>query len=230
VDKQSYLTASGGPAAGIPAGTLTPYGLPGFDPTANPLPNGPDFTGQARSELAECGRPGGFSVNMSYLDQDPEGARAKAVKDSLARVGIKVNLKKGDRGSYFTTIVGSPATIQRDRLGLASAGRSSQLPTTALFWREIAHGDSIRPIANPNIAGLDSPEINRLIDKSLTAAPNQWATIGKQADDAVMDQVVYIPMLYSAKVYWRSPRMTNVYTTDFVGFYDWVNVGVNDGV
>ena len=46
---------------------------------------------------------------MSYLDQDPEGERAKAVKDSLARVGIKVNLKKGDRGSYFTTIVGSPA-------------------------------------------------------------------------------------------------------------------------
>jgi len=232
VDKQSYLTASGGAAAGIPAGTLTPPGLPGYEPGTNPLPNGADFTGdldRARDELAECGKPNGFAVTMSYLDQKPEPARARAVRDSLARVGIKVSLRKGDPGSYYTTIIGSPATVRRDRLGLASAGRSTQLPTTALFWREIAHGDSIRPMANPNIAELDSQSINRLIDRSLTVGADQWASVGRQTDEAVMDQVVYLPMLYTAKAYWRSPRMTNVYMTDFVGIYDWVNVGVSDG-
>ncbi|MCI0687396.1 MAG: ABC transporter substrate-binding protein [Sporichthyaceae bacterium] len=231
VDKQSFQEASGGPAAGIPAGALTPHGLPGYDPEANRLPNGADFTGdleQARAELDACGRPDGFAVNMSYLDQDPEPDRARAVKDSLARVGITVTLKKGDRATYFTTIVGSPATIRRDRLGVASAGRSSQLPTTAGFWREFAHGDSIQAIANPNIAALDNPAINRLIDRSLTAGPDQWTAIGRQAEEAVMDQAVYIPMLHSAKAYWRSPRMTNVYSTDFVGLYDWVNAGVSD--
>ncbi|HKE51841.1 MAG TPA: hypothetical protein VKE25_10055, partial [Actinomycetes bacterium] len=87
---------------------------------------------------------------------------------------------------------------------------------------------SIRPIANPNLAELDNRSINRLIDRSLTVAPGQWASVGRQTDDAVMDQVVYVPMLYTAKAYWRSPRMTNVYMTDFVGIYDWVNVGVSD--
>ncbi|HKA69012.1 MAG TPA: ABC transporter substrate-binding protein [Actinomycetes bacterium] len=231
VDKQSYLTASGGAAAGIPAGALTPPGLPGYDPATNPLPNGADYAGdpdRARDELVECGKPNGFAVTMSYLDQDPEPARARAVRDSLARVGIKVTLRKGDPGSYYTTIIGSPATVRRDRLGLASAGHSTQLPTTALFWREIAHGESIRPVANPNLAELDSRSINQLIDQSLTVAPDQWAAVGRRTDDAVMDQVVYLPMLYTAKAYWRSPRMTNVYMTDFVGIYDWVNVGVSD--
>ena len=87
---------------------------------------------------------------------------------------------------------GPPATIRRDRLGVASAGRSSQLPTTAGFWREFAHGDSIQAVANPNIAALDNPAINRLIDRSLTAGPDQWAAIGRQAEELETIYYVYI--------------------------------------
>jgi hypothetical protein len=35
--------------------------------------------------------------------------------------------------------------------------------------------------------------------------------------------------MWTKSVYWRNPRLTNVYSTNFFGLYDWVNMGVNDG-
>jgi peptide/nickel transport system substrate-binding protein len=59
--------------------------------------------------------------------------------------------------------------------------------------------------------------------------PDQWGSIERQLDDALMDAAVFVPMIYSKIVYWRAERLTNVYSTYFFGQYDVVNLGVSDG-
>jgi hypothetical protein len=36
-------------------------------------------------------------------------------------------------------------------------------------------------------------------------------------------------MFWGKSVYYRNQRLTNVYSTNFFGLYDWVNIGTTDG-
>jgi peptide/nickel transport system substrate-binding protein len=68
------------------------------------------------------------------------------------------------------------------------------------------------------------------LDQALVARSNQWDQIGRQLDDAIMNDAVYLPIMWTKSAHWRNERLTDVYSTNFFGLYDWVNMGVNDGV
>lgn len=232
VDKRAYLLARGGETQGTPTGSMTPVGNPGYDPNRNPYPNGDDFSGdldKARQELTECGQPDGFTTKMAY---DPTGtgqAQFASFQESLARVGINLEPAPGETETYYTTFIGSPENVVNSGFGLAIAGWGPDFPTSNGFWYSIAHGDAILPVGNSNYASLDDPRVNELIDSELSADPSEWDSIGAQIDEAVLDAAVYIPLIAGKVVYWRNERMTNVYSTNFFGLYDWVNIGVSDG-
>ncbi len=86
-----------------------------------------------------------------------------------------------------------------------------------------------RRTSDDNYPDLDDPHINELIDRSLQVPPEQWPSIERQLDDALMDAAVFVPLIYSKTAYWRAERLTNVYSTPFFGLYDVVNLGVSDG-
>lgn len=232
VDKRAFLLARGGETIGQVTGTMTPEGLPGYDASANMYPNGDDFTGDletAKQELAECGHPDGFTTKMAYVPQGTGQAQLTALQQALSRVGITVEPAPGEADTYYQTFIGSPQGVIDNGLGLAVAGWGADFPTTNGFWYSIAHGDAILDQGNSNYASLDDPKVNELIESELSSPKEEWDAIGRQVDDAVLEQAVYIPLIQGKSVYWRSPRMTNVYSTDFFGLYDWVNVGVSDG-
>ena len=48
----------------------------------------------AKAELAKCGQPNGFETNISYRAERPkEKAAAESLQQSLAKVGIKLDIK-----------------------------------------------------------------------------------------------------------------------------------------
>ena len=54
--------------------------------------------------------------------------------------------------------------------------------------------------------------------------------LGKQINHGVMDSATYLPYLWDASLYYRNPRLTNVYLGQGLGsYYDYVNIGVSDG-
>jgi peptide/nickel transport system substrate-binding protein len=231
VDKRSFLLANGGANTGEIAHTLTPAGLPGHDNRAqlNRYPNGADHTGDltaARAALRSCGHPDGFEVNLSYVTGGIGQARAVAVQQALARVGITVKLKPAPD---LYTAIGSSRNAVASRLGVAITEWAADFPNPYGLWFVPAHGDANQPTSDDNYPDLDDPRVNELIDRSLQVPPDQWSSIERQLDDALMDAAVFVPMIYPKIVYWRAERLTNVYSTYFFGQYDVANLGVSDG-
>jgi peptide/nickel transport system substrate-binding protein len=228
INKAAWRLAYGGAVTGDIAPSLTPSGLPGHDTKANVYPNGADFSGdltKAKDELSQCGQPNGFKTNMAFVNQGTGGARAAAVQEALGRVGIKVGLKPGEADTYYQTYIASPDSVKKNGLGIMDAGWGADFPSTMGFWESIAHGKANLPSADSNYVNLDDPKVNQLLDSSLTAPEDQWDTIGRQVDDAIMEAAVYVPVMWTKSVYWRNQHLTNVYSTNFFGLYDWVNMG-----
>jgi peptide/nickel transport system substrate-binding protein len=234
INKKALLAANGGDSQGTIANSMTPIGVPGYEPDYDPYPTGPDGTGdlaKARESLAACGHPDGFDVNMTYIAGSvTDEQNFAAVQESLGRVGIKVTAKPGEQSVYYTTWIGSPQNIVDQKLGILGAGWGADFPSINGFYRSIAHGDSILATGNSNYASLDDPEVNRLMDDALRAGPDQQQDIGKQLNHRLMDLAVMLPTRFSKDIYYRSSRLTNVYALySFFSLYDFVQVGVSDG-
>jgi peptide/nickel transport system substrate-binding protein len=195
----------------------------------NRYPNGANYTGDltaARAALRSCGHPDGFEVNLSYVTGGIGQASAVAVEQALARVGIKVDLKPAPD---LYTAIGSTREVVASKLGVAITAWAADFPTPYGLWFVLAHGDANQPTSDDNYPDLDDPRINELIDRSLQVPPEQWPSIERQLDDALMDAAAFVPLIYSKTVRWRAERLTNVYSTYFFGQYDVVNLGVSDG-
>jgi peptide/nickel transport system substrate-binding protein len=233
INKEAWRLAFGGAVGGLIAGSLTPAGLPGHDDKANKYANGADSKGdlnKAKQELAACGQPNGFSTNMAFQNQGTGAARATTVQEALGRVGIRVTPKAGETATYYTNFIGSPASVKNNKLGLMDAAWGADYPTTNGFWYSLAHSKANNPSSDSNYVNLSDPKVDQLLDQALVAKSNQWDQIGRQLDDAIMNDAVYLPIMWTKSAYWRNERLTNVYSTNFFGLYDWVNMGVNDGV
>ena len=85
-DKEGYLRAYGGKNGGEIATNMMPRMIPGFRQVdlyeAKSKPSG-DLD-KAKDELKQCGKPDGFSTNISYrAERDAEKATAEALQQSL---------------------------------------------------------------------------------------------------------------------------------------------------
>jgi len=232
INKQTYLLAFGGANNGEIAHNLTPAGLPGYDNSINVYPNGNDDSGdvaKAQESLAACGSPDGFETNLAFVNQGTGPQRAAAVQEALERIGVTVTLKPGEAETYYSEYIGSSASVKENELGIAFAGWGADFPTTNGFWFAISHGKANQPTSDSNYPDLADPTVDQLMDTALTAPEDQWEQIGKDLDTALMNAAVFVPMVHGKSVYYRNERLTNVYSTQFFGLYDWVNMGVSDG-
>jgi peptide/nickel transport system substrate-binding protein len=231
-NKQALLQARGGNYGGSIAKTMAPPTLPGYDPNANPYPNGPNSTGdlaKAKDELKQCGQPNGFSTKIAYATAGRGPATFDALQHSLSSVGIHANGAPADSSTYYTRFIGSPSNIVSQGLGLNLAGWAADFPTGYGFWNAIANGDTILPTGNTNYASLNDPVINKILDDS-TKSAGTHAEEFKKLDAQVMQDAVMLPYVYNKSLFYRNPRLTNV-RCDFAvgGYYDVVNIGTSDG-
>lgn len=229
INKAGSLAIAGGVAAGQIANSVTPPGIPGYDPSYNPYPNGPDNTGNipaAKKELQLCGHPNGFNAKVTYSTPDPTNGKGFAnIKNALARVGIQVSPATTSAESYYSTFVGAPANVKSQGLGIISAGWGADFPTLYGFYQNIVNGSSIKAQGNSNYASINIPSVNKILDN--TGQPVTPA-LGVQLNHALMDSAQMIPTRYAKTLWYRNPRMTNVTCNNALGFgaYDVVNVGV----
>ncbi|MGN6446235.1 ABC transporter substrate-binding protein [Amnibacterium sp.] len=229
-NKAGLLAASGGAAAGQVAGSFTPPGIPGYDPSYNPYPVGSDNTGditKAKSELAACGKPNGFSTKVAYpSDSETAGKRFTVIKAALAKINISVSPATTTSESYYNTFVGSPSNVKNQGFGLIDAGWGADFPTLYGFYQNIMNGAAIKPAGNSNYGSVNDPTINKVLDDTGTPVTN---ALGVTVNHAVMATATQLPWAWSKTLWWRSTRMTNVTCNNALGFgaYDWVNVGVS---
>ena len=230
VNKSDLLRARGGSLGGQIANTGTQPTVPGFDPNANPYPNGPDNTGdlaKAKDELKQCGQPNGFTTKMAYVNSGRGPDIFNATQQALARVNIKLVAAIHAQSGYYGGYIGKPETVKSVGLGIAQAGWGADYPTGGGFWTSISASNA--PPGGGNYYQLKDQKIDDLLHQAAQST-GRHDDLFKQLDAEIMQQAVMLPYLYDKTLYYRNPRLTNVRNDFALGsYYDFVNIGVSDG-
>jgi peptide/nickel transport system substrate-binding protein len=236
IDKTSVQTATGGNVHGDIASTVLPPTVTGYTPfNLYPTPNnaGADSSAglaAAKKQLALCGKPNGFTTNLSARSDRPnEVAMATSIQASLAKVGITANIQQYPSGTYFSNNAGAPAFVHSHNLGLMMMAWGADWPTGYGFLDQIVDGSTIRASGNTNMSELNNPAINKMLsdaiaNTSTAARTAAWGAI----DKAVMQQAVIVPLLYRKDPLYRPTGATNVFVNPAYGMYDYLTVGTTN--
>ncbi|MGF7236531.1 MAG: ABC transporter substrate-binding protein, partial [Frankia sp.] len=231
IDKTALQTARGGPiTGGAIATTLFPPTLAGYH-KFDLYPDGAGNHGniaQAKSYLAKCGKPNGFSTVMATSSKGKGPKDAVAVQQALAKVGIKVTIDLRSSSTYYSNDIGTPSNVKAKGYGLADAGWGPDWPAPYGFVESIVDGRAIKSSGNSNYSELNDPRVNGAIDAGL-AADGTAASVAaiSKLDDYVMQDANIVPFVYDNALNIFSKHLTNVYITKAQGMIDFVNLGVS---
>lgn len=228
-DKEGYLRAYGGANGGEVATNMMPRMIPGFKEidlyNAKSKPNGD--VDKAKDELKKCGKPDGFSTNISYrAERDSEKAAAEALQQSLDKVGIKTELKAYPQADYGKLYAGNVDFSKSNNLGLRVYGWGADWNDGFGFLSQIVDSRVIRPAGNTNF-NVKDPEIDSLLDDAMSELDESkrnalWADI----DEKTMEGAYYLPGVWAKTLFYRPERLTNVFISDAYNMYDYTTLGV----
>ncbi len=227
-DRTGYQRAYGGATGGDIATNMLPPVIRGaeqFD-----LYTSPDNTGdlaRARDELNQCGQPNGFTTGISYRAERPrEKATAEALQQSLARVGINLEIKPFPQGDYFKLYAGKPDFARSNNLGLMVTGWAADWPDGFGFLSQIVDSRTIRETGGSTNLSVRDPAVDALIDQALTTTdPAARERLWVDIDRKVMDGAFSLPGVWAKGLLYRPPNLTNVFVTNGYQMYDYLALG-----
>ncbi|HEX8932751.1 MAG TPA: ABC transporter substrate-binding protein [Pseudonocardiaceae bacterium] len=227
-DRTGYQRAYGGSTGGEIATNILPPVIPGakrFD--LYPSPDHRGDIAKAKDELTQCGQPGGFTTGISYRSERPkERAAAEALQQSLARAGIKLEIKPYPLGDYYRLYAGKPDYAKSHGLGLLIHGWGADWPEGFGFISQIVDSRVIRATGGNTNLGVKDPAVDQMLDQALltldTAAREQiWVGV----DRKVMEDAFILPGVWAKGLLYRPPNLTNVFITDGFQMYDYPALG-----
>lgn len=228
-DKEGYLRAYGGANGGEIATNMMPTMIPGFKSVdlyeAKAKPNGD--VDKAKQELKDCGKPDGFTTNISYrAERDAEKATAEALQQSLAKVGIKTELKAYPQTDYGKLYAGNVDFSKNNNLGLKVYGWGADWNDGFGFLSQIVDSRVIRPAGNTNM-GVKDPKIDSMLDDAMSELDEgKRNAIWGNIDEQVMKDAYYLPGVWAKTIFYRPERLTNVFISDAYNMYDYTTLGV----
>jgi peptide/nickel transport system substrate-binding protein len=230
-DHSGYQRAYGGPPGGDIATNLMPPLVPGaqkvdlYDFVKSPTG---DIT-KAKAALTACGKPNGFSTNMSYRAERPkERATAEALQQSLAKVGIKLTLKPFPQKDFFALYAGKPSYRNgTGQLGLMTNGWGADWPDGFGFLQQIVDSRVIRDTGGSSNLSVIDPKVDQMLDSALLELDLKkreglWGAIDKQ----VMEDAVILPGIWARGLLYRGKNLTNVFISNGFQMYDYLAMGV----
>src|SRR5206468_1591376 len=131
-DHEALQTAYGGPTSGDIATTVLPPNIVGYQKadTYNLLKNKNGDVTKAKSELAACGKPDGFTTTISARANRPkEVAGAQALQQALSKIGVKADIQTFPSGQYFANYAGSTNFAHAHNFGLMFMGWGADWPS-----------------------------------------------------------------------------------------------------
>jgi peptide/nickel transport system substrate-binding protein len=228
-DKTGYQRAYGGNTGGAIATSLMPPNVPGhadfdlYDFKAKPQGD-PDA---AKAALTKCGQPNGFETNISYRAERPkEKATAESLQQSLAKVGIKLNIKAYPTADYTKLYAGKPDYAKANKLGIIVYGWGADWPDGFGFLSQIVDSRVIRPSGNTNL-GIKVPAVDKGIDEAMAESDiTKRETIWGNVDKSVMEAAAVIPGVWAKGLLFRPDTITNVFVNNGFTMYDYAAMGV----
>jgi peptide/nickel transport system substrate-binding protein len=231
-DKVSIQAAWGGDIGGQIAHTVLPPSVLGYKDYGNLIPSGADNKGdgaKAKESLTACGQPNGFSINIGVRgDRPKEVASAEAIQQSLAKVGIKTEIKKYPAGDWSSQYGGKPDFVHKNNLGILIAGWGPDWASGFGFLSQIVDGRAVKPSGNYNMMEINDQSVNKLLDEGIkTTDVSARNAVWAQVDQKVYEQAAILPFIYEKALLFRPAKVTNVLVHDAFGMYDYTALGVS---
>lgn len=230
-DKATLQEAYGGPVAGgqIASTVLPPtvLGYRDFDLyQATSMPGGD--VRDAKAQLHECGKAGGFSFTIAYRTDTPGDAQAAvALRAALKKVGISATLRGYPAAKYYTNFAGLPEYVHAQDIGMVVSSWSADWPDGYAFLYDLSDGSAIIPAGNVNISEISDPVIDSLFNRAATTlSPAAATAIWPKIDMEIMKDAAILPFVYQRVLLYRPPDVTNVYVDDVYGTYNYGVLGL----
>jgi peptide/nickel transport system substrate-binding protein len=228
VDKKSIQSVYGGPVVGGDiANTVIPPTSLSYEKDYNPFQGAADGTGditKAKSELALCGKPNGFTTKIAHRKTGFGPKVFLSLQNSLKRAGIITTDVPTTRSADPTN---SPTSVKSQGIGIINFGWGADFPTDYGFLEFVADPRQILPAGNSNKGEFDDPKASALIDKALTETGDAQTSTWKEFSHIYTESATAVPLLFPKQVEAHSPRLTNVHTLYAIfNDYDLMNVGV----
>jgi peptide/nickel transport system substrate-binding protein len=227
-DRAGAQRAGGVATGGEIATNILPPLIPGakrFD--LYPSPDHMGDIAKAKNELAQCGHPVGFTTGISYVAEDPSAkAVAEALQQSLARAGIKLEIKPYPGADYTRQYAGKPDFAKSNDLGLILAVWNADWPDGYGFLAQLVDSRAIRATGGNANLGVKDSAIDQMLDQALvTTDPAAREQIWAGIDRTVMEDAFILPGVWGNGLQYRPPNLTNAFITDGFGMYDYLALG-----
>jgi peptide/nickel transport system substrate-binding protein len=210
IDKVAYRDAVAGrfaPAGELASTVLAPGSL-GYRPyDLYPTPGGRGDPAKARALLAAAGYPRGLTLGFVTFGSGRLAAGNNAIKDSLARAGIRLKVKRFKPDQLHEKSLGIPAKRLEHQLGHSGwtngwPGDNARDTIEPQFDSRLPHGIS------GNFSEYDNPAMNRLIDRALAEPdPTRRAALWAETDRRIMGDAPIVPLIWETYSFLWAPRV-----------------------
>ncbi|ANS63369.1 hypothetical protein SLINC_1145 [Streptomyces lincolnensis] len=193
IDKTTARGAFGGSAYGDYASTMLSPGIGGYKKfnlySSNPAG---DVT-KAKALMKQAGNPK-LTMSLAVENTTTEEHFADAVKTSLGKIGITVNITPIDAANYFSTV-----DNVKNQYDLTWMDWIADWPNASTVLPVLFDGRQIAklPQSNQDLSYLNDPQINAQIDKiaKMTDLTKANAAYG-DLDEQILKQASAVPLMY----------------------------------
>jgi peptide/nickel transport system substrate-binding protein len=227
IDKKSLADVAGGPSVAKPASTMLTPSIPGHkDFDLYPSTDSAGDVDKAKSLLAEAGLADGFTMTLDVRNLPASQKQAEALQQSLAKVGITLELNIIDTSTYYETI--GTTSQQHDA---AVTGWCPDWLSASTVLPTLFDGRQISEKGNNNIAQLNDPAVNAKIDEvsamtDLDAAKTAWGDL----DEQIQQLAPTVPLLFEQSVLVVGENVRNAYSSPlYAGGIDYATIGLHTG-
>ncbi|POM26318.1 Heme-binding protein A precursor [Actinomadura rubteroloni] len=223
VDRSALVKLVGGPSVARPLHGVIPPGSSGFAPSdPYPTPGDAGNPAECRRRLAAAGRPH-LTLVFPYRTNSVHRQIAESLAANLRACGVETKLRADSGGDFYRSTISDPAQAREGHWDIAAPG-----------WTPDWYGNNGRSVLQPlldgrlygpnstNYGGYDSPDVDRLIDRALTASsPESAARLWRLADRRVMADAPIIPLLDRSTTVFHASRVRNAQFLPTASSYDY---------
>ncbi|MFD0419972.1 ABC transporter substrate-binding protein [Streptomyces sp. NPDC127108] len=224
LDRESVLTASGGPAFNDPSTAYMPASLfGGKQPDTLKIPVAGDVD-KAKQLLKEAGKPDGFTTKMTVSTGDK--GRAEAIQASLGKAGIKVTIETVDPSAFYATIGDT-----KNRTDLVYTGWCPDYPSGSTFLPFVFDGRYIKEKGNTGNHSLfrDKPTMKRMDEIAAMTDAEKAGAAWRALDGEILAKAPTVPVLVRRWPLVLGSNVAGAYgQTSFGGQLDYATVGLKD--
>jgi peptide/nickel transport system substrate-binding protein len=228
IDRAHLLTDNGGPTQGVALTHVLPAGINGAQDVPagyNPYPYNPT---KAKQMLAAAGYKNGLTVVLLYRPSSTVASKmAQTLQSDLGKIGVKIKLLSATPADFYVKYMEVPSVAKRGvwDLSLAGWGPDWYGDAAVSFFNPLFSGPASYPPQGSNFGFYNNPSVTSLIAKGASAASaSAAATIWGQADEAVMKDAPFYPIVNPNQPLYHASYVHNAVYIPAIQQFDPTNV------